>query len=103
MNDTPDYILRKQFEIIDAKPLPERLQGLFEMTELSRAIILNQIRQERPELSEIEAKIELFKVLYRSDFDLETLNKIADEMKQFLQKEQALKTIPFNDSGGIIC
>jgi hypothetical protein len=89
MNDTPDYILRKQFEIMDAKTLPERLQGLFEMTELSRTIILNQIRRERPELTEIDAKIELFKVFYKSDFDEETLNKIADEMKRFFQQELA--------------
>ena len=79
---------------MDAKTLPERLKGLFEMTELSRSIILNQIRQERPELTEVEAKIDLFKVFYKSDFDEETLNKIAEEMKLFLQKEQALRTIP---------
>ena len=91
MNDTPDYILRKQFEIMDAKPLRERLQGLFEMTELSRTIILNQILQERPDLSEIEAKVELFKVFYRTDFDEETLNKIAEDMKRFLLKKQTEK------------
>ena len=91
MNDTPDYILRKQFEIMDAKPLRERLQGLFEMTELSRTIILNQIRRERPDLTEIEAKVELFKVFYRTDFNEETLNKIAEDMKRFLLKKQTEK------------
>ncbi len=33
MNDTPKYIQQKQFEIIIAKPLHERLNSLFEMTE----------------------------------------------------------------------
>ncbi len=87
MNDTPQHILQKQFEIIHAKPLRERLQGVFEMTELSRNIILNQLRQTRPDLSEIDLKVELFKIFYRSDFDDETLNKIAEEMKRFLLKE----------------
>ncbi len=87
MNDTPEHILQKQFEIIHAKPLRERLQGVFEMTELSRNIILNQLRQTRPDLSEIDLKVELFKIFYRSDFDDETLNKIAEEMKRFLLKE----------------
>jgi len=30
MNDTPKHILQKQFEIIYAKPLKERIAGLFE-------------------------------------------------------------------------
>lgn len=34
MNDTPKYIIQKQFEIIYAKPLKEKIAGLFEMTEL---------------------------------------------------------------------
>lgn len=69
MNDTPKYILQKQFDIIYAKPLNERLAGLFEMTELSRSIIQNQLVLKRPELTEIEVKIELFKIFYRFDFD----------------------------------
>jgi hypothetical protein len=84
MNDTPQHILQKQFEIINAKPLPERIHGLFEMTELSRSIILNQIRKKRPELNEIELKIELFRAFYKYDFDDGTINKIIDKMRLFL-------------------
>jgi hypothetical protein len=84
MNDTPRYILQKQFEIMNAKPLSERISGLFEMTELSRNIILNQLHIKNPELNEIDLKIELFKSFYRFDFDNETLDKIAAKMKQFL-------------------
>ena len=85
MNDTPRYILQKQFEIIYAKPLKERLDGLFEMTELSRKIIQNQLVTKQPELTEIEIKIELFKAFYRFDFDKQTLNHIAEDMRQFLR------------------
>lgn len=87
MNDTPKYVLRKQFEIIYAKPLKERINGIFEMTELSRKIIQNQIHSKRPELSEIELKVELFKTFYRFDFNAETLSLIAGKMKQFLLNE----------------
>lgn len=45
MNDTPKHILQKQFEIIHAKPLKDKIVELFEMTELSRGVLLNQIRQ----------------------------------------------------------
>jgi hypothetical protein len=87
MNDTPKFILQKQFEIIYAKPLKEKIAGLFEMTELSRKIILNQLRIKNPELSEIDLKLELFKAFYKFDFDKETLNKIAENMRQFLMNE----------------
>jgi hypothetical protein len=88
MNDTPKYILQKQFEIIYAKPLKEKIAGLFEMTELSRKIILNQLRIKNPNLSEIDLKIELFNAFYKFDFDKETLNKIAENMRQFLLIEE---------------
>ena len=81
MNDTPRYILQKQFEIIHAKPLKERLEGLFEMTELSRNIIRNQLRLKHPGMTEKETEVELFKTFYRFDFDEETLNRIAEEMR----------------------
>jgi hypothetical protein len=88
MRDTPKYVLQKQFEIIHAKPLKERIKGIFEMTELSRKIIQNQIQSKRPELSEIELKVELFKAFYRSDFNAETLSLIARKMKHFLVYEK---------------
>ena len=83
MNDTPKDILQKQFEIIISKPLKERLNGLFEMTELSRKIIQNRIIAKNPNISEADVKVELFKAFYRSDFDNNSLNQIAESMKQY--------------------
>ena len=87
MNDTPKYIQQKQFEIIIAKPLKERLNGLFEMTELSRKIIQNRIKTKKPDISIIDLKIELFKAFYQFDYDKITINKIAKQMKIFLTTE----------------
>ena len=83
MNDTPRYILEKQFELIMAKPLEVRIKNLFEMTELSRRIIQNRIEANNPDLPEAELKIELFKAFYRSDFDDHSLNQIINSMKRF--------------------
>ena len=83
MNDTPKDILQKQFEIIISKPLKERINGLFEMTELSRKIIQNTIITRNPNMSEADVKVELFKTFYRSDFDNNSLNQIAESMKQY--------------------
>ncbi len=83
MNDTPKYIQKKQFEIIISKPLKERLNGLFEMTELSRKIIQNRIKTQIPDISDIDLKVELFKAFYRFDYDIETLNQIAEDIRRF--------------------
>ncbi|MEX0983045.1 MAG: hypothetical protein WD577_00195 [Bacteroidales bacterium] len=48
------------------------------------------MRIKHPELSEIDLKVELFKAFYKYDFDEEKLNKIAEEMKQFLTNEAIL-------------
>lgn len=83
MNDTPKYIQQIQFEIIIAKPLKERLNGLFELTELSQKIIINRIKTKMPDISEIDLKVELFKIFYKFDYDKETLNRIAENMKLY--------------------
>jgi hypothetical protein len=87
MNDTPKEILQKQFEIIYARPLHQKVAEMFDLTELSRAIILNQLRQKHPEMTEAQLKVERFKIFYKSDFDQETLNRIAVEMEECLNKQ----------------
>ena len=39
-----------------------------------------------PDISATDLKIELFKAFYRFDYDLETLNQIANNMKQYWNK-----------------
>lgn len=85
MNDTPKEILKKQFEIIYSKPLKERINGIFEMTELSRKIIKGRIKEKNPDISDIDLKVELFKVFYRFDFEEDELNRIANQMRNYLE------------------
>ena len=70
-----------------AKPLKRRLEALFEMTDLSRKIIQDRIRAKNPNISEVELKVELFKVFYQSDFDEHSLQQIADSIKQYWEKK----------------
>jgi hypothetical protein len=85
MNDTPKDILRKQFDIMYSKPLEKKIEGLFEMTELSRKIIQNRIFSKNPGLSEVDLKVETFKAFYKLDYDERTLMNIASSMKRFLE------------------
>jgi hypothetical protein len=86
MNDTPENIRQKQHEIVSARTMDEKLKGLFEMTDLSRRIIEGRIRSKKPDISEIELKIETFKTFYRRDFDEITLNKITSNMRKTLKQ-----------------
>ncbi len=87
MNDTSRDIRQKQFEIVMAKPLKRRLEALFEMTDLSRKIMQNRIIAKNPKISEVELKVELFKVFYQSEFDEHSLQQIADSIKQYCEKK----------------
>jgi hypothetical protein len=87
MNDTSRDILQKQYEIVMAKPLKRRLDGLFEMTDLSRKIIHYRIIAKNPNISEVDLKVELFKVFYQFDFDKHLLNQIADSIKQYWESK----------------
>lgn len=88
MNDTPDYIIKKQFDIIYNRPISEKIRSLFEMTELSRNIILNQLRLKNPGMSKVDLQIELFRVFYREDFSPEKLDRIAQQMREYLMSGQ---------------
>ena len=79
MNDTSRDILQKQFEIVMAKPLKRRLDGLFEMTDLSRKIIQNRIIAKNPNITEVDLKVELFKVFYQFDFDRHLIKGIKPQ------------------------
>ena len=86
MNDTPEELRRKQFEIMMAIPEEVRIRQLFEMTELSRKIIEGRIRAANPEISPTELKVEVFKTFYRSDFDDQTMQRILESMREYLNR-----------------
>ncbi len=87
MNDTSQDILQKQYDIVMAKPLKKRLDSLFEMTDLSRKIIQNRIIANNPNITEVDLKVELFKVFYQFDFDRHLLYQIADSIKQYWENK----------------
>jgi hypothetical protein len=83
MNDTPKHILQKQLEIINKRSDAEKIERWLELTELSRTIILDQLREKHPEMSERDLIAELFKIFYRNDFTPEKLNIIAESIREY--------------------
>ena len=83
MNDTPQHIFKKQFDIIYKRSDAEKIERWLELTELSRTIILDQLREKHPEMSERDLIAELFKIFYRNDFTPEKLNIIAESIREY--------------------
>ena len=83
MNDTPKHILKKQLEIINKRSDAEKIERWLELTELSRNIILDQLREKHPEMSERDLIAELFKIFYKNDFTPEKLNIIAESIREY--------------------
>jgi len=82
MLDTPDYILKKQFEIINSKSIKEREKLIFDQTMSAIEIIKKRIKLQNPEISDKELKIEFFKIFYKNDFSEVEMNKIVDFFRQ---------------------
>jgi hypothetical protein len=88
MNDTPDWIRRKQIEIFLAKPEPERWALGFGMIDEVQQMVRNAIRQQHPTWSEIEISVAVFKRYYQNDFSPLLLERIATQMRTFLSAQQ---------------
>lgn len=84
MKDTPDFIYNKQFEIFNSKPLKERFLLNLELTEFVRAMTVKRILRIKPDLSENDLKIEVFRQTYSEYFtekQKEIISKSLNELE----------------------
>ena len=77
MTDTPDFIYKKQFDIIFSKTPQERFLMGFDMIESVKRMVENSIRRETPSISDLDLRIAVFKRYYQNDFSTIQLEKIA--------------------------
>ena len=82
MRDTPDYIRKKQIEIILSKPMNERLRMTLDMIDFARETTRRLIKREHPEFTDVEVNIELFRRTYKNDFTPEEMQNIIAWMQQ---------------------
>jgi len=80
MLDTTDEMIQKQREIIFAKTLNERFLIGAETITFGRIMIENSIKQAKPDISELELKIAVFKRYYENSFSKNELEKIINSM-----------------------
>ena len=80
MNDTPDFIARKQFEIVFAKPLIERLRMIDSLFMFNRQLAIDRIKKIQPLIPENELKFELIKAYYGTELSPEFLEGIRQKL-----------------------
>ena len=85
MNDTPDFIRKKQIEIFLSKSETDKWRlGLGMIDEVWHSV-KQRISIENPHFSKAELMVALFKRYYKNDFtDLE-LNTISKQLLQYHQ------------------
>jgi hypothetical protein len=83
MHDTPPHIQKKQLEILMNRPDSERLRSLLDLTDFSRSIILDQLRENHAEWGERELAAELFRTMYRDFFDRDSLERISGLIQEW--------------------
>jgi hypothetical protein len=89
MNDTPEWMARKQFEIIYAKPKIERFMMAIEMAEAGRLLIENRLKLRNSSISTTDLRVEMFKTMYADTFSVTQMLEIEESMRRFhAQKTQ---------------
>ena len=83
MTDTPLHIYQKQYDIIAAKPMTERVRLGFETIDTTRQWIENSIKQNTPDISQIDLAIAVFLRYYRIEFSDIQLENIIQSIRAY--------------------
>ncbi len=84
MNDTPDFIAQKQYEITMALPIVDRLKLTAGAADFSRRMAITRIRERNPTISDSELRYELIVDFYGDELPAYQLA----EIKRLLLTEQ---------------
>ncbi|RDB07089.1 hypothetical protein [Runella aurantiaca] len=77
MTDTPDFIVRKQFEIIQSKTVKERFEIFDGMMSFVRQMTIKRIKKRLGEdISDAQLKYELIKEYYGAELPEEQMAEI---------------------------
>jgi hypothetical protein len=81
MTDTPDFILKKQFEINKSKTIPERFEIWEGMINFVRQLAIKRIKKRLGEnITETELKYELIKEYYGQELGQERLSELKAQL-----------------------
>lgn len=93
MLDTTDEMIQKQREIIFAKTSNERFLIGAETIAFGRIMVESSIKQAKPDISELELKVAVFKRYYENSFNKNELDKIIKSMIYYYQYHNKIKIL----------
>lgn len=80
MKDTPDFILKKQFEIIAQKTNAEKLQMTLAMMKTSYDMAYQLIKKQNPTFSHRQIIAKRFEMIHGSEFSKEEKARIIQHL-----------------------
>jgi hypothetical protein len=83
MNDTSEFMLRKQLEIIRSKPIEERIRMSFEMIEIVYDMAVYRIKKQNPGITSGELACAIFLDFYKEDFSEEEKVRICESIRKY--------------------
>ena len=80
--DTSDSVRKKQSEIWQRLSDEQRFTYSLEMMDMARDQIMDNIKSEQQDISEIDLKVLTFRRMYKSDFNANEMEEICNWFKQ---------------------
>lgn len=91
MQDTSPEMQKKQYEIYFSLPLEERVRQGIEMIDVGIMIVENSIKNQYPNLSSVDLKIEKLKRLYKNDLSETVIKRVIQHFRDIAGEEESKK------------
>lgn len=82
MKDTSTEIRKKQYELIFQLSENQRFSEGIKMINMGRTIVENSIKEQNPNITDLEMRIAIFKRYYSLDFSKQEMDKIINAFYQ---------------------
>lgn len=82
MKDTSTEIRKKQYELIFQLSESQRFSEGIKMINMGRTIVENSIKEQNPNITDLEMRIAIFKRYYSLDFSKQEMDKIINAFYQ---------------------
>jgi hypothetical protein len=88
LRDTSNWILKKQLEIHALKSAKERWLMSFDMIQMGFFIVQQSILKRKPDISDIDLRIAVFKRIYQMDYTELEMDKIIAAMRIYFEQKE---------------
>ncbi len=88
MQDTPDFIAQKQYEIFMSKPLEERVLLNLDVSAWVWQMTFLRLKQAYPHLPDVEIRVLRFMEYYGKEFSTEQQTEISEKMRTYGDDER---------------